>query len=136
MPPGAARSPGPGGSAPGRPPPYKGSTRAPCSAGPGPPCSARSGTPCRRRWPRAFGGALAAHLEEHVPSLYHDSGAVRPRRRPQWCGPRKAVLVRLPEALAERLAEAARQDGSSVSDTAARVLAEGFAAIGDGTRPT
>lgn len=45
------------------------------------------------------------------------------RRRPQWRGNRKAVLVRMPADLADRLTRAAQQRQLSVSEHAAGLLA-------------
>lgn len=47
----------------------------------------------------------------------------RERRRPQWRGDRKAVLVRMPIDLAYRLSCAAEQKQLSVSEHAADLLA-------------
>jgi hypothetical protein len=46
------------------------------------------------------------------------------RRRPQWRGERKAVLVRMPVALAEDLARSAELERQSVSEYAAALLQE------------
>lgn len=46
------------------------------------------------------------------------------RRRPQWRGERKAVLVRMPVELAEHLHRSAAQEQRSVSDHAAVLLRE------------
>jgi len=46
------------------------------------------------------------------------------RRRPQWRGERKAVLVRVPVALAQDLIEAAAREHRSVSEHCAALLAE------------
>jgi hypothetical protein len=43
-------------------------------------------------------------------------------RRPQWRGDRKAVLVRMPVDLADRLSDAARQRRVSVSEHVARLI--------------
>ena len=51
-----------------------------------------------------------------------DSTAAR-GRRPQWRGDRRAILVRMPVALAERLSSAAEQRKVSVSEHAAELLA-------------
>ena len=45
-------------------------------------------------------------------------------RRPQWRGERKAVLVRMPVEVAQRLAWAAQRENRSVSEHAAAVLAQ------------
>lgn len=44
-------------------------------------------------------------------------------RRPQWRGDRKAVLVRMPVGLAEKLRQAADAQQQSVSEHAAALLA-------------
>jgi len=51
-------------------------------------------------------------------------------RRPEWRGERRAVTARLSPPVAEALATAARRDGCSVSDAAARLIAEGLGAVG------
>jgi hypothetical protein len=48
------------------------------------------------------------------------------RRRPQWRGERKAVLIRLPVDVATQLAELADEDARSVSDTAGDLIAQGL----------
>jgi len=45
-------------------------------------------------------------------------------RRPQWRGERKAVLIRMPVEVAQRLAWAAQRENRSVSEHAAAVLAQ------------
>jgi len=45
-------------------------------------------------------------------------------RRPQWRGERKAVLIRMPVEVAQRLAAAAQRENRSVSEHAAAVLAQ------------
>lgn len=45
-------------------------------------------------------------------------------RRPQWLGERKAVLVRMPIEVAERLRNAARVERRSVSEHAAWLLSQ------------
>ncbi|HEX5143320.1 MAG TPA: hypothetical protein VFW21_05570 [Mycobacterium sp.] len=44
------------------------------------------------------------------------------QRRPQWRGDRKAILIRVPLAVAEALSAAAEASSESVSDTAGRLL--------------
>lgn len=46
------------------------------------------------------------------------------RRRPQWRGERKAVLVRMPVEVADRLTQAAREQQRSISDQAALLIDE------------
>ncbi len=46
------------------------------------------------------------------------------KRRPQWLGERKAVLVRMPIELAEQLRDAARVERRSVSQHAAWLLSQ------------
>ena len=66
------------------------------------------------------------------PSLYQDRGmtapaneqATRRPRRPEWRGDRKAVLIRVPSAIALELQEAAAQRRCSVSEHAGRLLTE------------
>jgi hypothetical protein len=49
--------------------------------------------------------------------------APSPRRRPQWRGNRKAVLVRMPVDLAQRLSCEAEMRQRSVSEHASELLA-------------
>ena len=44
------------------------------------------------------------------------------RRRPQWRGERKAVLIRMPVEVADRLARAAKEQQRSVSDQATLLI--------------
>ena len=44
------------------------------------------------------------------------------RRRPQWRGERKAVLIRMPVEVADRLARAAKEQQCSVSDQATLLI--------------
>lgn len=55
---------------------------------------------------------------------------MEPRRRPQWLGERKPVLVRLPVEVAERLAEAAEQTQATLSGMAAELISAGLARRG------
>lgn len=48
------------------------------------------------------------------------------RRRPQWRGERRAVLVRMPVEAADRLAAAAQRRDRSVSDHAAELIVRGL----------
>jgi hypothetical protein len=50
----------------------------------------------------------------------------RLRRRPQWRGERKAVLIRLPVDVAEKLAVVAEASSVSVSDAAGRLISDGL----------
>ncbi len=52
------------------------------------------------------------------------SGSAQHRRRPQWRGERKAVLVRMPVDVAEDLTRAAESQQCSVSEHAAELLAQ------------
>jgi len=49
------------------------------------------------------------------------------RRRPQWRGERKAVLVRMPVEVADRLARAAKEQQRSVSDQATLLIDQALA---------
>lgn len=49
------------------------------------------------------------------------------RRRPQWRGERKAVLVRLPVDVADQLTRAAEASQLSVSETAGKYISAGLA---------
>ena len=63
-----------------------------------------------------------------TPELHRDqtkAGCQR-RRRPEYRGERRAVLVRLPVEVAAELKAAAGSRGSSVSDTAAALIASGL----------
>jgi len=55
-----------------------------------------------------------------------DYATVPPRRRPQWRGERRAVMVRLPVSVAERLAAAAAASNLSLSETATQLIADGL----------
>lgn len=50
------------------------------------------------------------------------------KRRPQWRGERRAVLVRLPVTVADRLRDEAARAQQSVSDTAAQIISAGVGA--------
>lgn len=52
------------------------------------------------------------------------------RRRPQWRGERRAVLVRLPVPVADRLVQHAAAEESSLSETAAELIARGLSKNG------
>lgn len=47
-------------------------------------------------------------------------------RRPQWRGPRTAVMVRLPFMVGEQLRAEALYRGQSLSDTAGALIAQGL----------
>lgn len=49
------------------------------------------------------------------------------RRRPQWRGERKAVLVRMPVKVADRLARSAKEQQRSVSDQATLLIDQALA---------
>ena len=49
------------------------------------------------------------------------------RRRPQWRGDRRAVLVRMALPLARQLEAEAARTGASLSDTAARLIEDALA---------
>ncbi len=66
--------------------------------------------------PRPGGGKLYQHWP--VPKDGRDTA-----RRPQWRGERRAVLVRLPIAVADELQDRARAHGQSLSDAAAELIA-------------
>ena len=55
------------------------------------------------------------------------SGSAHHRRRPQWRGERKAVLVRMPVDVAEDLTRGAESQQCSVSEHAAELLAQALA---------
>lgn len=48
------------------------------------------------------------------------------RRRPQWRGDRRAILVRLPVEEANRLCAEATRQGASVSDLAGKLIRSGL----------
>jgi hypothetical protein len=57
-------------------------------------------------------------------------GSPSARRRPQWRGERRAVLVRLPVQVAERLVQHAATEELSLSETAAELIARGLSKEG------
>jgi hypothetical protein len=62
-------------------------------------------------------------------NLIHDQlvNSLQPgRRRPQWRGERRAVLVRMPVETADRLTAEAQRRARSVSDHAAELIAHGL----------
>lgn len=68
-----------------------------------------------------------ARLRRGARNLYQDWRVVDTRRRPQWRGERKAVLVRLPVDVADQLTRAAEASQLSVSDTAGKYISAGLA---------
>jgi hypothetical protein len=69
----------------------------------------------------------AARLRRDRRNLYQDRCVGDSRRRPQWRGERKAVLVRLPVDVADELAKAAEMSRLSVSEAAGRFISAGLA---------
>ena len=55
------------------------------------------------------------------------AGTTETRRRPQWRGERKAVLIRMPVEVADRLTQAAREQQRSVSDEATLLIDQALA---------
>ncbi|MUM21665.1 hypothetical protein FZI91_08090 [Mycobacterium sp. CBMA271] len=49
------------------------------------------------------------------------------RRRPQWRGERKAILIRVPLSVANQLSAAAEASSESISDTVGRLITAGLA---------
>lgn len=76
-----------------------------------------------RRPARARSSRVAARLPRSDRNLYQDWFVAENRRRPQWRGERKAVLVRLPVEVADQLAKAAEVSQLSVSEAASRYIA-------------
>lgn len=68
-----------------------------------------------------------ARLRRGARNLYQDWRVVDTRRRPQWRGERKAVLVRLPVDVADQLTRAAEASQLSVSETAGKYISVGLA---------
>ncbi|TGD87422.1 hypothetical protein BayCH28_13695 [Mycolicibacterium sp. CH28] len=56
----------------------------------------------------------------------------RGRRRPQWRGERKAILIRVPLPVADELTAVAQESSESVSDVAGRLISAALAARGTG----
>ena len=80
-------------------------------------------------WTRTDGAARlgTARLPRTARNLYHHRRVVDTRRRPQWRGERKAVLVRLPVDVADQLTQAAEASQLSVSETAGKYISAGLA---------
>lgn len=70
---------------------------------------------CNRICPVSYGGAPSA------------------RRRPQWRGDRRAVPVRLPVPVAQRLVRQAATAELSLSETEAKLIARGLSDKGQGS---
>lgn len=79
---------------------------------------------------------LAARLPRRTQNLYQDWRVADTRRRPQWRGERKAVLVRLPVEVADQLAKVAEVSHLSVSEAAGRFISVGLASsrVGGGAK--
>jgi hypothetical protein len=56
----------------------------------------------------------------------------RGRRRPQWRGERKAILIRVPLPVADELTAVAQESSESVSDVAGRLISAALAARATG----
>lgn len=79
---------------------------------------------------------FTARLPRGARNLYQDCGVADTKRRPQWRGERKAVLVRLPVEVARQLTKVAETSHLSVSEAAGRLISAGLASsrIGGGPK--